>query len=103
MSAFTLTTSKLSQTIKLAIVEVKVRAITLRDFSQALGYAKVVMPDHAFIVSPNSWTEALQRLVREFQRWDILEYAHGKRIVIAKWDIASNSVRPGDTLLAGML
>jgi hypothetical protein len=55
-------------TLRLAIVEVKVRPINLRDLSLAIGYAKVVQPDYAFLVSPNGWTENLQRLVRDYQR-----------------------------------
>ncbi len=90
------------QTIKLAIVEVKIDAINLRDFSQILGYAKIVVPDHAFIISPKGWTLSLQEFVRDFKRIDILEYAPGKLVVVAKWDLLSNSVRPGDVLLHGV-
>ena len=43
--------------LRLAIVEVKVRPINLRDLSQAIGYAKVAQPDYAFLVSPNGWAE----------------------------------------------
>ena len=88
-------------TLRLAIVEVKVRPINLRDLSQAIGYAKVVQPDYAFLVSPNGWTENLQRLVRDYQRMDVLEYAPKRRLVIARWDIVSGSVREGEVLLAG--
>lgn len=91
-----------SQTVvKLAIVEVKIGTINLRDFSQILGYAKVVVPDHAFIISPKGWSPVLQRLVRDFKRLDILEYAPSKLIVVARWDNLSKSVRPGDVLLPG--
>lgn len=90
------------QMIKLAIVEVKIGAINLRDFSQILGYAKVVVPDHAFIISPKGWMPSLQRLVRDFKRVDILEYAPGKLVVVAKWDCLSNSVRPGNVLWHGV-
>lgn len=98
-----LLTRQKGKEVKLAIVEVKVRPITLRDFSQALGYAKVICPDHAFIVSPEGWSNSLQRLVRDFKREDILEYAPGRRIIVARWDIASHSIRPGETLLPGSL
>ena len=89
--------------LRLAIVEVKVRPINLRDLSQAIGYAKVVQPDHAFIVSPNGWTENLQRLVRDYQRTDVLEYAPKRYLIVARWDIVSGSVREGEVLLAGNL
>jgi hypothetical protein len=60
--------------LRLAIVEVKLKVINLRDLSQAIGYAKVVQPHYAFLVSPKGWTENLQRLVRDYQRSDVLEY-----------------------------
>jgi len=91
------------QTVKLAIVEVKIGVINLRDFFQILGYAKVAVPDHAFIISPKGWSPTLQRLVRDFRRLDILEYAPGKFVIVAKWDNSSKSVRPGDVLFSGAL
>lgn len=87
--------------IKLAIVEVKLGAINLRDFSQALGYAKVVRPSHAFIVSPQGWSSSLHQLIREFNRIDVLEYAKGQHIIIAKWDVSSASIRSGEVLTYG--
>ncbi len=84
--------------LRLAIVEVKVRPINLRDLSQAIGYAKVVQPDYAFLVSPRGWTESLQRLVRDYQRMDVLEYAPKRHLVVARWDVVSQSLRRGDAL-----
>ncbi|MEM4382258.1 MAG: hypothetical protein QXX19_08530 [Candidatus Caldarchaeum sp.] len=87
--------------VKLAIVEVKVGAINVRSFSQVLGYAKVVHPSHAFIISPKGWSSSLHQLVRDFNRVDVLEYAPGKHIIVAKWDSASASIRPGEVLAYG--
>lgn len=95
--------TKAQQMIKLAIVEVKVGVINLRDLSQALGYAKVVVPDHAFIISPKGWSAVLQKLVQNFERTDILEYAPNRFIVVARWDNLSKSVRPGDIMPPGRL
>lgn len=88
--------------VKLAIIEVKAGSINLRSFSQALGYAKVVHPDHAFLISPKGWSTSLHRLVRDFNRTDILEYVQGQYIVVAKWDLASSSIRPGEVLTYGL-
>lgn len=87
--------------LKLAIVEVKVGAINLRSFSQVLGYAKVVHPEHAFIISPTGWASSLHQLVRDFNRVDVLEYAPGQHIIVARWDSASASIRPGEILAYG--
>lgn len=69
--------------------------------SLVIGYAKVVKPDHAFIVSPKGWADSLQRFVRDYKRVDVLEYAPNRRIVVARWDIPSNSIRCGEVLLEG--
>ncbi len=87
--------------LKLAIAEVKVGAVNLRSFSQALGYAKVVHPSHAFIISPKGWSSSLHQLVRDFNRIDVLEYARGQHIIVAKWNLSSASIRPGDVLAYG--
>ena len=87
--------------VQLAVAEVKIGTINLRSFSQVLGYAKVIRPAHAFIVSPQGWTSSLQQLVRDFNRMDVLEYARDQYIVIAKWDSSSASIRPGDVLTYG--
>ncbi len=69
--------------LRLATVEVKLNAINLRDLSQAIGYAKVLQPRYAFIVSPKGWTENLQRLVRDYRRSDVLEYAPQRWLMVA--------------------
>jgi hypothetical protein len=81
--------------------EVKVDAINLRHFSQVLGYAKVARPTHAFIISPQGWTSSLHRLIRDFKRVDVLEYAPNRYIAVAKWDLSSASIRAGEVLTFG--
>jgi len=84
--------------LRLAIVEVKTHAINLRDLSQGIGYAKVILPDFAFVISPKGWSESLHRLIRDFGRVDILEYAPKRKVIVARWDTISQSVRAGDML-----
>jgi hypothetical protein len=84
--------------LHLAIVEVKTRKINLRDLSQVIGYAKVIKPDYAFIISPNGWSKILKHLILDLQRTDVLEYDSKKKIIIGKWDMVSNSLRAGDIL-----
>ncbi len=88
--------------LRLAIVEVKLKVINLRDLSQAIGYAKVVQPHYAFLVSPKGWTENLQRLMRDYQRSDVLEYGPQRWLAVARWDHASGCVRTGEFLLPGI-
>jgi hypothetical protein len=84
--------------LHLAIVEVKTGRINLRDLSQVIGYAKVIKPDYAFIISPNGWSKILKYLISDLQRTDVLEYDSKKKIIIGKWDMVSNSLRAGDIL-----
>ncbi len=91
-----------TNSVALAIVKFCNNAVTLNDCLTFKGYAQIVRADHAFIISPKGWTLSLQEFVRDFKRIDILEYAPGKLVVVAKWDLLSNSVRPGDVLLHGV-
>jgi len=87
------------EVLRLAIVEVKMHTINLRDLSQVVGYAKVVLPDFAFIISPKGWSESLHRLIRDFGRVNVLEYAPKRKVIVSKWDMVSQSVRAGDVLI----
>jgi hypothetical protein len=93
--------TSLQPCVQLAIAEVKIGTINLRSFSQVLGYAKVIRPAYAFIISPQGWTSSLQQLIRDFNRRDVLEYVKDRHIIIAKWDLSSASIRPGDVLTPG--
>jgi hypothetical protein len=84
--------------LHLSIVEVKTGRINLRDLSQVIGYAKVIKPDYAFIISPNGWSKILKYLISDLRRTDVLEYDSKKKIIIGKWDMVSNSLRAGDIL-----
>lgn len=95
--------------IYLMIMEVKRKKIDLRSLSQLLGYARIVRPFYAFIVSPNKWSEGIQRLVICYNRTDILEYEslylggnnkkYKKYVIVANWDPQTKNIRPGDTLV----
>jgi hypothetical protein len=97
--AVLLTTRNGRKILRLAIVEVKTHAINLRDLSQVIGYAKVVLPHFAFLISPKGWSESLHRLIRDFKRADVLEYAPNRKVIVAKWDTISQSVRMGEMLM----
>ncbi|MBC7195563.1 MAG: hypothetical protein H5U37_07905, partial [Caldisericia bacterium] len=52
----------------------------------------------AFLISPEGWSYSINKLIKTYQRNDILEYDFNKRIKIAKWDLLSKSIKPGDYL-----
>jgi len=78
--------------ISLAFVECKVKPITLRDVGQILGYSLVAKPEYAFIVSPEGISDSLNALFRSFGRYDILEYAPGRKIRIVQWDLTRKEI-----------
>ncbi|MCX7598324.1 MAG: hypothetical protein N2512_05590, partial [Armatimonadetes bacterium] len=82
----------------LFLVEVKARPTNLAALAQLLGYCRIVQPEGAWLLSPLGWSAPLAKLVRDFGRGDLLEFAPGKKIVVARWDVATAQVRPGDAL-----
>ena len=78
---------KRSNQIQLAFIECKVKPITLRDLGQILAYARVANPAYAFILSPRYLSPALHELLVVYRKYDLLEYAPGKKIRIGKWNL----------------
>jgi len=88
----------------LALVECKVKQLTLRDIGQLLGYSIVVNPILSVLTSPSSPTDPLITLLKDYGRLDVLEYGPQKRhIRIAKWDNVKNEVIPSSVLPPGRL
>lgn len=88
-----------TKSAKLAFVECKIKAVTLRDLGQLLGYSRVAKPDYSFLISPEGISAPLNILLQTFGRYDVLEYGDNLRIKIAKWnmkkmEIDSNSLLP---------
>lgn len=88
----------------LALVECKVKQLTLRDVGQLLGYSIVVNPILSVLTSPASPSDPLITLLKDYGRLDVLEYGPQKRhIRIAKWDSVRNEVIPSSVLPTGRL
>lgn len=87
------------QSARLVLVECKTKPIRLLDVGQLVGYARIVQPLAAFLVSPSGSSQPLQALLRTFGRYDILQYAEEKQAVIATWrhglgDVDHSSLLP---------
>ena len=86
----------------LALVECKIKRLTLRDVGQLLGYSRVVNPILSLLVSPSSPTDPLITLLKDYGRLDVLEYGPANRYIrIARWDSVKNEVIPGSILPPG--
>jgi len=88
----------------LALVECKVKQLTLRDIGQLLGYSIVVNPILSLLTSPASPTDPLITLLKDYGRLDILQYGPQKRYIrIAKWDDVKDEIIPSSVLPPGWL
>jgi hypothetical protein len=87
----------------LAIVECKTKPIALKDFAQILGYAKILNPILAIILSPYELSPPLFSLLSLYEREDILEYSSERKIIVATWDTLTNSVSLNKTFPLGYL
>jgi hypothetical protein len=98
---------------KLVLVECKIQPITLLHLAQLIGYCRVVLPEHAFLISPKGISSSLSSLINTYERRDILNYLQHdseihRSIVIAGWNpqsksLDSNSLITGDINYAGFL
>ncbi|MGH9877913.1 MAG: hypothetical protein ACRD5H_09760 [Nitrososphaerales archaeon] len=77
---------------RMAFVEVKVSALSLMNFSQLLGYCKIVKPESAFLISPQGMAKPLNQLLTHFNRVDILEFDKNRFIRVARWNSSRNAI-----------
>ena len=76
----------------LAFVECKLNQITLRDFSQLLGYSRVAAPIYSIIISPAGIGSSMTWLLKTYGRLDVLEYGKNRRLRVAAWDSTRREV-----------
>ena len=88
----------------IALVECKIKQLTLRDVGQLLGYSRVVNPILAVLTSPSSPSDPLITLLKDYGRLDVLEYGPEKRYIrIARWDNVRAEIIPSTVLPRGRL
>lgn len=88
----------------LALSDIKVKQLTLGDLGEFLGYARVVNPSFAFVITIEPPVNPLITLLEDYGRLDVLEYGPEKRYIrIAKWDIVKNEIIPSSVLPRGQL
>lgn len=76
---------------RLIFVEAKKTQLNLHHLGQLLIYCKLINPDEAFLMTPNS-LGSLNKILGVLKREDLLDFGNGKRIKkmkVAKWDIKS--------------
>jgi len=82
--------------LKIILVEVKSSEVTLEHIAQLIGYAKIVKPDLAVMITPEGVSGPLFSLLVGYGRLDLLEYVdRGNRpgkIHIVKWNINKKDI-----------
>jgi len=87
-----------------ALVECKVKQLTLRDVGQLLGYSRVVDPILSILASPSSPSDQLITLLQDYGRIDVLEYGSDKRYIrIGRWDLSRAEILASSFLPPGLL
>lgn len=88
----------------LALIECKIKELTLRDVAQLLGYSIVVNPILSVLTSPSAPTDPLITLLKDYGRLDVLQYGPNRRhIRITKWDAVKGEIIPSSILPPGRL
>jgi len=87
----------------LAFVECKKTSLTLGHLSQLIGYSRVVLPLHSFLVSPRGASASLVSLLKTHRRIDVLEYqwfkdGTSRAITVAKWAEPTKRIDLGTTI-----
>jgi len=79
--------------VKLALVEVKDKPLTLRDLGQLWGYTQLLNPIESFLISSKG-LGTLTYILRVLKREDLLVFGpkREKMMKIAKWDERRKSI-----------
>lgn len=72
--------------VDLIFVECKNTKLSLIHLSQFIGYSCIALPLLSILISPQGLGTTLTKLLKNFNRRDILEFRHRKRIQVVKWD-----------------
>lgn len=77
---------------KLFIVECKTSRLGLIDLAQLVGYAQIINPICALLLSPKGISGGLSKLLNNHDNNRLLNYGDNRQIVITKWIESGNEV-----------
>lgn len=72
--------------VDLVFVECKNEPLSLMHLSQLIGYSCIALPVNSILLSPQGMGTTMSKLLQTFNRKDILEFRHGRRMQVIKWD-----------------
>lgn len=72
--------------VELVFVECKNGYLTLINLSQLIGYSCIALPIFSILISPKGMGTTLTKLLKSFNRKDVLEFRPNRKIQVLKWD-----------------
>lgn len=78
--------------VDLVFVECKNTKLSLIHLSQLLGYSCIALPVLSILISPQGMGATLTKLLKSFNKTDILEYHPQKKIQVIKWDESKQDI-----------
>lgn len=89
--------------VELALAFCHRQVITLREVGPATFCSRLSTPCVSLLVSPAGVSSSLNLLLFAYNRVDLLEYAPGKRLKVATWDLRRKQVDPNSVIPSGEL
>ena len=78
--------------VELVFVECKNTSLSLIHLSQLIGYSCIALPIYSILLSPQGMGQTLSKLLKSYNRLDILEFRPKRMIQVIKWDKAKQDV-----------
>jgi len=78
--------------VDLVFIECKNTKLSLINLSQLIGYSCIALPIQSFLLSPKGMGATLTKLLKTFNRKDILEFRPKRKISILKWDESKQDI-----------
>ena len=72
--------------VELVFVECKNTTLSLIHLSQLIGYSCIALPIYSILLIPQGMGQTLNKLLKNYNRLDILEFRPKRMIQIIKWD-----------------
>ena len=78
--------------VELVFVECKNTSLSLIHLSQLIGYSCIALPIYSILLSPQGMGQTLNKLLKSYNRLDILEFRPKRMIQVIKWDKTKQDV-----------
>jgi len=78
--------------VELVFVECKNTSLSLIHLSQLIGYSCIALPIYSILLSPQGMGTTLNKLLKSYNRSDILEFRPQRPIHIIKWNESKQDV-----------